>query len=35
MLIEAEAVIAEPVDFLPGVEMFGVGAHRHVGFEVP
>ena len=34
MLVEADAVIAEPVHLFPGFEMLGIGAHRHVGFEV-
>ena len=34
MLVEADAVVAEPVDLLPGVEMLGVGAHRDVGLEM-
>ena len=34
MLVEADAVVAEPVHLLPGVEMLGVGAHRDVGLEV-
>jgi hypothetical protein len=35
MLVESDAVIAEPVHFLPGIEMFGIGANRDVGLEVP
>ena len=34
MLVEADAVVAEPVELLPGLEMLGVGAHRDVGLEV-
>src|SRR5471032_3232315 len=34
MFVEADAVIAEPVHFLPGIEMFGIGANRDVGLEV-
>ena len=34
MLVEADAVIAEPVHLLPGFEMLGIGAHRDIGLEV-
>jgi hypothetical protein len=34
MLVETDAVMAEPIHFLPGFEMFGVGSHRHVCLEV-
>ena len=34
MLVEADAVIAELVHLLPGVEMLGIGAHRDIGLEV-
>src|SRR5471032_901838 len=34
MLVEADAVIAQPVELLPRVEMLGVGPHRHLGLEV-
>ena len=35
MLVEADAVIAQAVHLLPGIEMLGVGADRHVGLEMP
>jgi hypothetical protein len=31
---EAETVVAETVDLLPGIEVLGIGAHRDVGPEV-
>src|SRR5882724_1500344 len=34
MLVETDAVVAEAVHFLPGLEMFGVGADGDVGLEV-
>ncbi len=34
VLVEPDAVIAEPVHLLPGLEMLGIGAHRDLGFEV-
>ena len=34
MLVEADAVIAEPVDLLPRREMLGIGARRDVGLEM-
>ena len=34
MLVEAEPVIAEAIDLLPGVEVFRIGAHRDFGFEM-
>ena len=34
MLVETDAVIAEAVHFLPGIEMLGVGANGDVGLEV-
>ena len=34
MLVEADAVIAEPVHLFPGFEMLGIGAHRNIGLEV-
>ena len=34
MLVEADAVIAEPVHLLPRLEMLGVGPHRDVSLEV-
>ena len=34
MLVEADAVIAEPVQLLPCREMLGVGADRDVGLEM-
>ena len=34
MLVEAETVVAEPVDQFPGVEMLGVGADRDLGSEM-
>ena len=30
VLVEADPVIAEPVELLPGLEMLGIGAHRDV-----
>ena len=30
VLVEPDAVIAEPVELLPGLEVLGVGAHRHL-----
>ena len=35
VLVEAETVVAESIDFLPGIEVLGIGAHRHIGPEVP
>src|SRR5438445_6096564 len=35
MLVETDAVVAEPVHGLPGREMLGIGAHGHLGLEVP
>src|SRR2546428_390086 len=35
MLVEAHTVVAEPIHGLPGREMLGVGAHGHLGLEVP
>jgi hypothetical protein len=34
MLVETDAIVAEAVHFLPGIEMFGVGANGDVGLEV-
>ena len=34
MLVEADAIIAEPVELLPGGEMLGVGARRDLGREM-
>ena len=34
MLVEADAVIAEPVELLPCREMLGIGARRDFGLEV-
>src|SRR5664279_5059206 len=34
MLVEADAVITEPIHFLPGIEMFGVGPNGDVGLEI-
>src|SRR4051812_11497101 len=34
MLVEADAVEAEPVDLFPGRQMLGVGAHRDIRFEM-
>ncbi len=34
MLVEADAVIAEPVELLPGGEMLGIGARRDLGLEM-
>jgi hypothetical protein len=33
MLVEADAVIAQPVHLLPRREMLGIGAHGDVGLE--
>src|SRR5579863_10435171 len=35
VLVEADPVIAEPVQQLPGVEMLLIGAHRRPGIEMP
>ena len=35
MLVEADAVIAQPVHLFPGIEMLGVGADRDVRLEMP
>ena len=35
MFVEADAVIAQAIQLLPGVEMLGVGPHRDVRFEMP
>ena len=34
MLVEADAVIAEPVDLFPGIEVFGIGARGDRGIEM-
>jgi hypothetical protein len=34
VLVEPDAVIAEPVELLPGREMFGIGPRRNFGFEI-
>ena len=34
MLVEADTVIAQPVELFPRLEMLGVGAHGHVRPEV-
>ena len=34
MLVEADAVIAEPVHLLPGFEVLGIGPDCDVGLEV-
>ena len=34
MLVEADAVIAEPVKLLPGFEMLGIGAYRDGRLEI-
>ncbi len=33
VLVEANAIVAEPVEQLPGLEMLGIGAHRDLGLE--
>ena len=35
VLVEADAVIAEPVECFPGFEVLGVGPHRRRGIEMP
>ena len=35
VLVEADPVIAEPVERLPGFEVLGIGAHRRRGVEMP
>ncbi len=35
MLVETKTVVAQSVDFLPGIEVLGVGAHRDIRLEVP
>ena len=30
MLVEADAIVAQAIQLLPGVEMLGVGPHRDV-----
>jgi hypothetical protein len=35
MLVETDAVIAEPVELLPGCEMLLIGARRHRRAEMP
>src|ERR1700722_16013325 len=35
MLVEADAVVTEPVPLLPGFQMLGVGPNRDVGLEIP
>jgi hypothetical protein len=34
MFVEAQAIVAETIDFLPGVEVLRVGSDREVGVEV-
>jgi hypothetical protein len=34
MLVKADAVVAEPIHLLPGLEMLGIGANRDVGLEI-
>ena len=34
VLVEADAVVAEPVHLLPGVEVLGVGADGDLGLEM-
>jgi hypothetical protein len=34
VLVEPDPVIAEPVEFLPGLEMLGIGARRDLRPEV-
>ena len=35
MLVEADAVVAQPVHLLPGIEVLGIGADRDIGLEMP
>ncbi len=35
MLVEPDPVIAEPVQFLPGFEMLGIGPDGDFGLEMP
>src|SRR6516165_8199194 len=34
MLVEPDAVIAQPIELLPGFEMFGVSPRRDLRFEI-
>jgi hypothetical protein len=34
MLVEADAVVAQPVELLPRLEMLGIGAYGHIGPEM-
>jgi len=35
MLVESDAVVAEPIHLLPCLQMLGIGACRHVCFKMP
>jgi hypothetical protein len=34
MLVKPDAVVAEPVELLPCLEMFGIGPRRDLGLEI-
>jgi len=34
MLVEPDAIVAQPVELFPGLEMLGIGPHRDLALKV-